>query len=563
VQQRAAETERALNTELSAANTRLDATLQDLQRSLAEEQRQRQRAERSFDRTLSAVDEMLTTVGADDLRGVPQVEPVRRELLERALQFYRELEADSPGDEDLLREQGRTHRSIAMLLRELGRDAEARPRFEQSVDELAKLAGDPGATPELRHEHAAALCELAVLDLQQARYEDAGRRWSEAAGLLEQLAAGAEVPPTWVFDHASALIGLGLLAKRDGAGPRALSMFQGAADLLEPAIAAHPEETQLVEHRADALNKAALVCADEGRTGEAERLLAESWATFEGLLAADGAGAGGPRASLRNKALECASNYGLMLLSTPDRALAEATLRRGHELALGLVAGFPGNPDYRMRCSIIALNLVTELAAQERWADARPIALQAVAQLEQLVAEQPERGDIPYYLGAAHGIASGIHLPLGELDEAVAAARRGVELGRAMLVGFPDDPGVNAQLSASLSQLADVQRAQGELDTALETCDESLRYAGQRADVLYQAAEILGRGALAARDAAARPADEREALRAAFEDRALTTLRAAFENGYSDRERVRIRPEFATLREREEFQALLAPGGNE
>jgi eukaryotic-like serine/threonine-protein kinase len=554
VQRRAAETEKTLNADLSTANRKLDATLQDLQRSLEEEQRQRQRAERSFDRTLAAVDEMLTTVGADDLRGVPQVEPVRRQLLERALAFYRELEADNPGDADLRREQGRTHRSIAMLLRELGRDDEARPLFEQTLGELQALAAQPDATPEVRHEHAAALCELAVLDIQQARYEDAGRRWSEAAAVLAQLAAEVPVPPAWIYDHASALIGLGLLDKRVGQGAQAYARFQDAADLLAPAVAAHPEETLLTRQRADALNKAALIRMDAGRNDEAERLLAESWATYETLLAADATDA-----SLRNNALECASNYGSLLLSTSDRALAEATLRRGYELALGLVREFPGNPDYRMRCSIIALNLVAELAAQERFADARPIALDAVAQLEHLVASQPERSDMPFYLGAACAIASGVHLPLGELDEALAMAQRGVELERAALLTFPDDPSVNAQLSAALSQLADVQRVQGELDAALATLDEALGYAGQRSDVLFQAAETLAKAATSARDAEDRPADERDALRREFEERGLATLRAALANGYTDFERIRTHSAFVTLRERPELEALLAP----
>ncbi len=553
VQQRAAETEKSLNAELHATNTRLDATLQDLQRSLAEEQRQRQLAERSFDRTLSAVDEMLTTVGADDLRGVPQLEPVRRKLLERALQFYRELEADYPVDAGLRREQGRTHRSIAMLLRELGRDDQARPLFEESLAELQALVASPGATPEARHEYAAALCELARLDYQQARNDDAALHWGEAAELLEQLAAEVTVPPEWVFDHASALVGLGLLASQEGAGPQALAHYRRAADLLAPVAAARPSDTQYASLRADALNKASLICSNAGRNDEATRLLAEAWASFEQLLAIDATDD-----SLRNRALECASNYGNVLSAGSDRALAEATLQRGCSLARGLVREFPENPDYGMRCSIIELNLVTELGIQERFAEAQPIAREAVTRLERLAAEQPERSDIPFYLGAAHGIASAIHLSLGELDEALVEAQSGVASGRASQQDFPEDPGVSGQLSAALSQLADVQRARGDLDEALATLDESLSRAGQRPEVLYQALETLARAAVAARDADDRPAGERDALRGEFEERALVTLRAALDSGYTDLERLRTRPDFATLRERPEFQELVA-----
>ena len=49
---------------------------------------QRDRAEANYQKARDAVDKLLTEVGQVSLKDVPQMEPVRRRLLESALQYY-------------------------------------------------------------------------------------------------------------------------------------------------------------------------------------------------------------------------------------------------------------------------------------------------------------------------------------------------------------------------------------------------------------------------------------------------------------------------------------------
>src|SRR5262249_17785792 len=69
----------------------------EVQKQAAEEQKQA--AEANFKRALDAVDQMLTRVAEAQLAHVPQMEPVRRDLLQEALRFYQEFlreRGDSP-----------------------------------------------------------------------------------------------------------------------------------------------------------------------------------------------------------------------------------------------------------------------------------------------------------------------------------------------------------------------------------------------------------------------------------------------------------------------------------
>lgn len=66
------------------------------QRELA--QAQRGRAEANFRRAQDAVDQMLTEVSEKSLAEIPQAQPVRRQLLEKAAVFYRELLAEQVSD---------------------------------------------------------------------------------------------------------------------------------------------------------------------------------------------------------------------------------------------------------------------------------------------------------------------------------------------------------------------------------------------------------------------------------------------------------------------------------
>jgi serine/threonine protein kinase len=558
VQARAADREHKLNDELGEANKDLDRTAgelrhantsleagrAELQRSLEQETLARERSQRAFGRSLAAVDEMLATVGSQDLRDLPGFEDTRRTLLERALAFYRQLEDEQPDDASVRLEHLRTRRSVADLLRELGRAAEARTIFEEILPQMRDLAAAAPGDGASAHAYASALSQLGILDWDERRTEDARARWTEARDVLAPLAQQPGALPGVTHDLAMQHIHLGLLARDAGAGREALELMLAAAALLEPACAANPELVDLAVSRASALADAALVAESFADPAEADRMYRDAWSRLSELL---------PRAprnrKLRYQVVEVASNFGVQLMVQADHAEAESVMRAGIAAARGLVADFPSEPDYRRALSVMAINLAAELSNQDRVPDAVPFAEEAVAQLERLVADHPGMAEFPYYLGTALSIAAGVHLETGAADRAVGESERAVDQMRTAFATAGGSATVRTQLASSLYQLADAHCANGDLPGAFAAADEARGLRGERADIVYQGAECY------ARLAGAGAADP--AARARAEAAALAELELAIARGFNDAARLRLEY-WETLQGRPEFEELVA-----
>ena len=69
-----------------------------ISRSYTAEREAHQQAEANFQRTRAAVDEFFTTVSQSKLFDVPGLQPLRKELLESAVRYYRSLSAEAGED---------------------------------------------------------------------------------------------------------------------------------------------------------------------------------------------------------------------------------------------------------------------------------------------------------------------------------------------------------------------------------------------------------------------------------------------------------------------------------
>jgi len=555
LQGRAAAEQKTLNEQLLASNTRLDAALGDLQArradleaALGRETAERQAAQRAFDRSRAAVDELLSTVAATDLRDVPQMEPVRRELLEKALAFYRELEAEAPLDTAVRADQVGTRRDIADLLSELGRYDEAAGRYDEVLADLRRLVAERPADAELRYRLASALANAGRVQRRLGREEQGAALLEQARGELEQVAAGPDPLPSAVRDLGVVLTGLGISAHEHGRTEEGVAQLARAAELFTGLCAAHPDSLDYSRLRAVALQKTGSVTRHLGRVAEAQALQRQAWDELNRLLELDPRGR-----ELRSDLVECAVNYSGTLASGEDRALELEVVRRGYDVARALSGEFPQEPHYRAQCGGLGVNLAAAYANQRRFEEARPVIDETRAQLEQLQRDQPGRPDIDYLLGGALTVGSVVQLGLGALEPAARQAEESVRRLRDTAAALAGHPAVNNALASALIQGADVKRAAGEPAAALALAQEGLGLHPSDPASLYQAADVLGACAAPARGEPPPPD-----LRGRCEELALAALRRAVEQGYRDVERLRTAPSLAALRARPEFEELLA-----
>ena len=106
-------------------------------RQLADEQRQR--AEASFQKSLEAVDRLLSRVGDENLRDVPQMELVRQKILQDAVEFYRGLLVQRPENTELRFQTAFVLARLGDIYFELGQLKERDAAFQEALHILEAL----------------------------------------------------------------------------------------------------------------------------------------------------------------------------------------------------------------------------------------------------------------------------------------------------------------------------------------------------------------------------------------------------------------------------------------
>ncbi len=164
-----------------------------LERERAWTDRERGLAVKNYGYTYKAAETMLSRVGDVDLADIPQMEPVRRELLETArLQFENLLEQQS-GDPEIILLEGRTRARLGGVVEMMGEYDAAEWNERKAIESLSALESrDPADDRPLR-EIARAHHELGVLLRKLNRFREAESELREAVRLREQLAAKSTV----------------------------------------------------------------------------------------------------------------------------------------------------------------------------------------------------------------------------------------------------------------------------------------------------------------------------------------------------------------------------------
>ncbi len=552
LQARAAHQQRELNSELTAANAEIERRGQDLARTndqlesaLERATLERQRAQTNFDRARLAVEQMLAETGADALADVPKMQPVRRKLLEKALEFYSQMQAEAAGGPELERERAYTERSIGDLLNELGRYDEARVRHERAV-ELLRAARRSDDSFKTRHTLASALGQLAV----QANGVGDGARaealWRESIAILaeedfsdpQRLRAGIDLV---LLRHS-----LAYAVYARGATEESLELYQEALELARGLRALAQADADLDYALSSTLSAVAQVLVHLARMDEADRYYAEAYELLERALERSP-----HNLRSREQMVELANNYGLRLMTNSDAERATRVLSDGFEAARSLSNDFPEDPEHQKRLAVIGLNLASHTANNRDFASADDVARASVAALEQLFSRYPERIEYGYFYGAGLSIHSGVAVELGRLEEAEEKSTRAVALLRDALEQTGGHAGVRAALASALFMRANARRAAGELEAALEFVIEGRQHTTGRPDVLYECVEVLGKLSIGAR------AGGREELEERALEMGLEMLEAAIRSGFEDAARLRSAADLALLRAQPRFEELV------
>jgi hypothetical protein len=500
----------ALGTAVAAAGALAALSLAFTERLLTENASTRAAlvlAEANFAKATEAVEEMLTRVGQRDLADVPQMEVVRRELLQRALAFYEDFARTRGADRGIRFQLALARGRVAWIRRQLNEDREAIASAQQAIAEFDALLGEAPGDASLRIERADAKLTLAAARRAVGEVETAQTELAEVIAALGELRVAPELEAARRRPLALALYAAADLQRfRDTALAR--TTMERAAAEAEWLFEANPLDAKVAAMLVNARVTLSRIAQNAGNTAAAESLLRAAGDVLERAPATT---------EIRVQRCGLFGHWSFLHKDAGELERAAGEAAAGVEAWQELVAEYPHMPFFRSRLVFGWTNLGNLRRYLEQDEEAIAATRAAIAEAERVVAGWPDVSEYRAGLGRAL-INLGSMLVRGRGGETAraegrAALRRALEVGERLRAEDPDDAEHARLVADCLGETAFVELADGEFALAGELYErgaavwgeavarhpQDLGYQDGQANMLQGAAKTL----LDAGDAAA------------------------------------------------------------
>ncbi len=432
-------------------------------------QREQARTERNYLLARSAVDQMLTELGAVDLVDVPQMEPVRKVMLTKALDFYKAFLNEHEHDRTLRRETGRAHIRLGDILEMLGDYAGAESNYDDAIDMLKPLV-----PKELmaRADLAAAWHNLGMLLKKSNRFSEAEPAFRAARDLRKLLVEQYPQTPEYVKDEKDSVYQLGaLLARLPGRSQEVESSYLEAIEAESRLAAQHPDQPDYRRKLARYRNNLGIFRRQiDPRAARAEY---DEALKIHGELASKYPAV----AAYQWEVARTLSNLGVVEQDERDLDGAERSFTKAHDKYKELTGGFPTVPDYRQELATVDNNLGMLLLRRNRPQEAETHLRAALASFESLVKAFPNRPDFRQRLAITHrnlGIFQFLaNHDVKESESEFQNARKRIEQ---LIEEFPDVPEYHSDLGQAIDSVVNIVKDNPtRRDDALRLLNEAIQ----------------------------------------------------------------------------------------
>jgi tetratricopeptide (TPR) repeat protein len=434
---------------LGISNALIRREKEQTEAALEAEANQHRRAEANFRLALQSLEEMYTELAQERLAHRPDLKPLQREFLQKALKFYEGFSQENSGQPTVQLETGKAYRRVGNIQQEFGLLEKAEPAYRQAIALLQELAVDGGSSPECVAALAGSQADLGVLLTDTGKFPQGESAFGQAIELMEKLVADQPEVPVYQEDLARWLANLGRLMRRTGRQQEAVPVLQRSIDLLAQLVKAFPDVAGYRHYLAVSHIKLGAVHNDiAGQDRQVERPLAEEAYRQAKSILEKLAAESPTRPAYRLDLAMADNNLGAVLHVAGKLTQAEELYRQSLAIYQKLADDFPDIPDYQHELARGHGNLGLLLERTGRHKEAEQAHRQAVFAYEKLVAAVPSRLD---YSNAM--INS--HLSLGQLLENTTQYREAEKVYRQALELHPNNPDFQNHLAWLLMNCAD------------------------------------------------------------------------------------------------------------
>jgi serine/threonine-protein kinase len=450
--------------------TQLRKTNDDLNEALANAEDKRLQSNESFRWARLAVDDFATKVSEDKRLKAHDLEGLRKELLQAALNYYKEFVKQRPNDSDVEEERARAFQRLGLLTKEIGRHQEAIEALREAVDSLKKLAREHPGNAHHQAQLAAALNDVGMvyIDLRQSDLAEASFR--DARDIRQQLTREHPTVAAYQSALADCWNNLAVLYGETGRPHLAETAHEAARDVWEKLTKEYPEVEEYKSGLVDSHFNLGLLYEETDRLGLAEKSYRQSCNLARELIRDH------PAVPAHQGALaKSLTNLGLVYVETarPDQAV------EAYREALGfyqkLTDDHPKISDYRDNLARLHHNLGQAYEDLRRPQDAERAYGESRKLREQLVRDYPDVPDYQVGLGRTQHMLGLLLCSTGRPAQAgipLSDARKSQEkLAR----DYPTVTRFRVSLGNTYSSLGLMEALQGKRQTALDWYEQAVR----------------------------------------------------------------------------------------
>jgi serine/threonine protein kinase len=167
----------------------LSVAVVQLLRTNAAEARQRMLAEENARLAKEAVDNLSLAVIAEPPFNEEPMRAARKKLLEKALPFYEKFKTLQSDDRKVLEDAAKHHFHLAMIIEEIGRKDQAQPYYAEALRLWEQLVAAHPQQVSYRQQQVQTLIHLGLLHLHLGHHDEAATCCQKAQQLCQQLTA--------------------------------------------------------------------------------------------------------------------------------------------------------------------------------------------------------------------------------------------------------------------------------------------------------------------------------------------------------------------------------------
>jgi tetratricopeptide (TPR) repeat protein len=420
------------------------------QRTLA--LRERDRAEDNFREARDAVDRFYTKVAEEDLLRAEGLQPLRQNLLEQALEYYRRFLKQRGNDPDFASDAAVVQGNVASILADVGDPADALVAAEQATKVfetiLAAIPTDPRITGRL----AGALAVQAVVLDRLDRTEEALQKHVRSLDLHESLPVGS--PERSAAESRRLWSARGAFEARLGQLEAAVRSYERSLALAE---AAEPEEMAPLG-----------VALQAGATG----VIVVSVTPFSPAATA-GIRVGDVLVSLANVPLPALNAWSeARRRLEPNIAVPVAAIRAGERMNLEILPVRLGDITTAATKYNLGYLLLERMNQPDR---ARPWLEQAVDEYRRAMLQQSAiTPDNRQGLAFAAGVLGTCGLRLGDMDLFECGTREAARVAEENVRANPAVPSYRTLAGINLTNLSTMLWQQERFEEAAEACEAAI-----------------------------------------------------------------------------------------